>query len=357
VVASEQLTEFAAAIDRIGARERASLGPDDVAYARRLETLALRLGRAGRVLIVGSLEPVTFSVGVALLASYKLIQAFEIGHYVLHGAYDELDPTGHFHSTTFEWEVPFEEVSWRATHNLRHHVYVNVPGRDPDVRYGVVRLSSRARRRWFHRLQLPAAMLGIPFLGLTGSLHVQSGYELVFGTAAERPEPHFDMDRSPRALATLARRALRKAIRFYGKNYVLYPALAGPLGWKLVVGNWLAERLRDLYIATPLMGSHTGDDIAEYPQGTRAGSRAGWYVMQVEATRNFAAPTWISILAGSLNYQIEHHLFPDLPPNRLRAIADEVRALCDKHGVKYTTTTYFGQTRRMMARIAQLARM
>ena len=351
-----RLERFGAALAAIGERERASLGDEDLAYIAGIERLATRLGRLGRVLIGGSLEPVSFSIGVAMLASYKLIQSFEVGHYVLHGAYDHLDPSGHFHSKTYRWECPFEEETWRHTHNVRHHVYVNIPGRDRDITYGVVRLNSRARHRWFHRLQVPAALLGVPFLGLTGSFHVMSVYELVFGTGLDQPEPHFDMDRSPRAILELAKRAIRKSVRYYGKNYVLYPALSGPLFWKLILGNWLAERVRDLWIAVPLMGSHTGDDIAEYPQGTRAHGRAAWYVMQIEATRNFQAPAWFSILAGSLNYQIEHHVFPDLPPNRLRAIAPEVRELCREYGVSYKTGRYVDQARRMIARIVELSR-
>ncbi len=62
--------------------------------------------------------------------------------------------------------------------------------------------------------------------------------------------------------------------------------------------------------------------------------------MQVEATNNFEVSRPISILCGGLDRQIEHHLFPQLPPNRLREIAPEVRAVCERHGVHYRTASW-----------------
>jgi linoleoyl-CoA desaturase len=62
--------------------------------------------------------------------------------------------------------------------------------------------------------------------------------------------------------------------------------------------------------------------------------------MQVEATNNFEVSRPISILCGGLDKQIEHHLFPHLPPNRLREIAPEVRAACERHGIRYRTASW-----------------
>ncbi len=42
-----------------------------------------------------------------------------------------------------------------------------------------------------------------------------------------------------------------------------------------------------------------------------------------------------SVICGGLDRHIEHHLWPDLPPQRLRALSGRVRALCAKHGVRY----------------------
>jgi linoleoyl-CoA desaturase len=62
--------------------------------------------------------------------------------------------------------------------------------------------------------------------------------------------------------------------------------------------------------------------------------------MQVEAARDVELPEWLSILCGALDLQIEHHLFPRLPPNRLRQLAPRVRSICEAHGVDYRSDTW-----------------
>ncbi|HEX5771360.1 MAG TPA: fatty acid desaturase, partial [Nocardioidaceae bacterium] len=45
----------------------------------------------------------------------------------------------------------------------------------------------------------------------------------------------------------------------------------------------------------------------------------------------------LHVMSGNLGYQIEHHLFPDLPSNRYREISLRVRRLCEEYGIPYTT--------------------
>jgi NADPH-dependent stearoyl-CoA 9-desaturase len=63
----------------------------------------------------------------------------------------------------------------------------------------------------------------------------------------------------------------------------------------------------------------------------------------------------ISILCGGLERQIEHHLFPSLPPRRLREIAPEVQAICEKHGVAYKTASWGKTLRKVAMQIARLS--
>jgi linoleoyl-CoA desaturase len=78
--------------------------------------------------------------------------------------------------------------------------------------------------------------------------------------------------------------------------------------------------------------------------------------MQVEAANNYEVSLPVSVLCGGLDRQIEHHLFPTLSPQRLRQIAPEVRAICERHGVAYKTDTWGRTLRKALAHIAQLSR-
>jgi linoleoyl-CoA desaturase len=77
--------------------------------------------------------------------------------------------------------------------------------------------------------------------------------------------------------------------------------------------------------------------------------------MQVEAARNIEVPHVISILCGGLDRQIEHHLFPRLPPNRLREISARVRAVCEAHGVRYLSKGWLGTLREVTAELWHLS--
>ena len=57
--------------------------------------------------------------------------------------------------------------------------------------------------------------------------------------------------------------------------------------------------------------------------------------MQMMATNNVSCPVWMDWFHGGLQYQIEHHLYPDLPRHQLRAASGYVRPMCAKLGIRY----------------------
>ena len=66
-------------------------------------------------------------------------------------------------------------------------------------------------------------------------------------------------------------------------------------------------------------------------------TQAEWYLRQMLGSANFNAGPLMAFMSGNLCYQIEHHLFPDLPSNRYAEIGVRVRALCEKYDLPYTT--------------------
>jgi fatty acid desaturase len=70
---------------------------------------------------------------------------------------------------------------------------------------------------------------------------------------------------------------------------------------------------------------------------------------------NFNAGPLLAFSSGNLCYQIEHHLFPDLPSNRLAEIAAQVRTLCDKYGLPYNTGSLAQQYLSTLRTINRLA--
>jgi NADPH-dependent stearoyl-CoA 9-desaturase len=338
-IEAERMRQFAARIDAIRARVEAEIGAEDVAHIKKVRAFSNAMQLTGRFLIHVSLDPVTFSLGVGALWLHKQLEATEIGHTALHGAFDKLPGAEAFKSKGFDWKTPIDEESWHHGHNVLHHQYTNVTGRDPDIHFGAVRLNERTPHETTHYFQLPIALWAASNFGAVMNLHF-TGVEDILRRKGH-PE-RFDIlaDDKPETVRAAWGKALRKYIPYYAKEYVLFPALAGPLFPKVLLGNWLSEVMRDLYSAATIFCGHVGEDVADYPEGTRAGGRGAWYKMQIESANDFEVPLPISMLCGALDLQIEHHMFPKFPTNRLREIAPEVKAVCAEFGVRYKTDTW-----------------
>ena len=66
-------------------------------------------------------------------------------------------------------------------------------------------------------------------------------------------------------------------------------------------------------------------------------------------SRNVRGSRFVDFLLGGLNYQIEHHLFPNMPRPNLRHAQPLVRAFCRQHHLPYTESTLFGSYTRPCA--------
>jgi fatty acid desaturase len=329
-----RLASFARALDVIRDEMDSALGEADSAHIRRIGRLSAALEIVGRSLIHFSFEPVAFGMGVAALSGHKSLELMEIGHMALHGCYDKLEGTERYHMKQFRWKAPIDEASWRVGHNIRHHQYTNIEGRDPDLDFGLLRLSARVPFRRVHLLQPVTNLLSWLGFATAINMHVTGLIDVYSG----RRDATAPSDLKPETVRVQKRRFTSKLLRYYTREYVFFPLLAGPFFMKTLLGNALSEMIRDVQAASIIYCGHVG--AKDYAPGTHAKGRPQWYQMQVEAARNVQVSYPVSVLCGGLDRQIEHHLFPRLPPNRLREIAPRVKAICEEHGVQYLEASW-----------------
>jgi len=83
--------------------------------------------------------------------------------------------------------------------------------------------------------------------------------------------------------------------------------------------------------------------------------RNGWYVRQVIGSANITGGALMDLMTGNLSYQIEHHLFPDLPSNRYAEIAPSVRDACERYGLPYVTGSLPRQFGSVVSRLFRMA--
>lgn len=122
-------------------------------------------------------------------------------------------------------------------------------------------------------------------------------------------------------------------------RFVLLPALFLPLGAEaavaVLVNSIGAEVLTNLHTYAIVVPNHAGEDLERFDSPPK--NKAEFYYRQVVGSTNYpGGSAWRDFLCGYLNYQIEHHLWPNLPALAYREIAPAVRRVCEKHGVPYT---------------------
>ncbi|HVU02931.1 MAG TPA: acyl-CoA desaturase [Polyangiaceae bacterium] len=329
------LDALARDLDAVRARVTAEIGKEDAEYIEDVRLAARALEVSGRLLIHVSLDPITFGAGVLGLALYKILENMELGHNVMHGQYDFMeDPS--LDSKTYEWDLVGTAKTWKKAHNVTHHTYTNVLGKDDDFGYLFFRLSSDQAWKPSHLFQyLVNPLSGLFFDHAVSYYHARpSEYLTAPEGSEERRSQVREMLRDWLALAG-------KSARQYGKEYVFYPALAGPFAPKVALGNALAQGIRNVWTYAVIQCGHLTESTSTFTEEDLKGeTRGGFYLRQILGSSNIEAGPLLGMFTGHLSHQIEHHLFPDIPARRYREMSGEVRKICEKHGVSYNTGTF-----------------
>ncbi|MGC1214505.1 MAG: acyl-CoA desaturase [Micromonospora sp.] len=230
---------------------------------------------------------------------------------------------------------------WIDKHN-RHHANPNHADEDPDVGAGALvwtyeqATATRGFGRWLARRQ---AWLFFPMLLLEGlALHVASVRALVGREPNDRwstPVRH----RTVEALLLLAHAA--------GYLGLVFTAMSPAKALLFVAVH---QGLWGLYMGCAFAPNHKG-----MPMPTDADD-LDFLRKQVLTSRNVRGGHVVDLALGGLNYQVEHHLFPNMPRTNLRRAQPIVRAYCAEHGVSYVETGLVESYRQALAHLHEVGR-
>lgn len=339
---AEQVEAFGAEIDAIREEVMSSLGEQDARYIRRILKTQRYAEIAGRGLLFLGFLPPAWLAGTALLSLSKILENMEIGHNVMHGQWDWLkDPA--LNSATYEWDNTCPSSQWKHSHNYMHHTFTNVVGKDRDVGYGILRMSED--QPWH-----PVYLLQPAYNWILAGL-------FQWGVALHDLEfERLGKDKSWGDVRQQLREIWKKSRRQVLKDYVLFPALAGPGFLFTLAGNASANLVRNLWAYMVIFCGHFTDGVEMFTEEQLQGeSRAEWYLRQLLGSSNLEGGRAFHILTGHLSHQIEHHLFPDMPAHRYAEIGPRVQALCEKYDLPYNTGSLPRQFGTVMKRILRLA--
>jgi fatty acid desaturase len=140
------------------------------------------------------------------------------------------------------------------------------------------------------------------------------------------------------------------------KDYVLFPLLSGPSLPFVLAGDATANLARNLWSFMIIFCGHFPDGTQQFTEEQAENeSRGEWYYRQLLGSANLTGGKLFHILAGNLSFQIEHHLFPDLPAHRYAEISAEVSKITERYRIPYNTGPLHRQFGSVVRKIGKLA--
>jgi fatty acid desaturase len=213
---------------------------------------------------------------------------------------------------------------WRYTHNYRHHVVTNVVGMDGDLGYGVMRVTRDEKWKVRNLTQpLRNMLMAITFewgIGLHDLHSERQRASPVTGKAA------------------ILKAFARKTARQVGKDYVVLPLLSRRRWRRTLKANVIPNLLRNVWAYVVICCGHFAHGAEKFTEAALEDeTKPEWYLRQMLGAANFDARPVMAFMSGNLCYQIEHHIFPDLPSNRYAEVSHRLKDVCATYDLPYTT--------------------
>ncbi|MBM9592524.1 acyl-CoA desaturase [Leptospira sp. 201903075] len=337
----EEIEAFGKEVETLRDEVMAKVGKEDADHIRFIYKTYRYTEILGRGLLHFSFEPISFVAGTLLLATSKIINNMELGHNVLHGQYDWMnDPR--FNSRTFEWDIVSDAHQWKFYHNYMHHTYTNVLNKDHDYGYNFTRLTEEQKWKPVHLTQ--------PFTNLLLAMNFQWGVG-AHGFRVEYMEIP-KKQRKKKSLKDYKAVFFKKIELQLVKDYLLFPLLAGLNFPKIILGNLIANLIRNLWTYAVIFCGHFTENAESFSVDDITGeTKAEWYLRQLKGSSNLDGSNFFYTMTGHLSHQIEHHMFPSMPAKRYREVAPRLKEICAKYGQHYNTGSFVKQFASVWKRI------
>lgn len=348
---------FANDVQDLHARLKADLGENDLAHLRKMERWSRTCSIIGYAFAWIFPNPVAaMFMGMGNVGRWATVT-----HHVMHRGYDSVpNVPDRFKSKYFamgwrrfiDWIDWLHPDAWAHEHNHLHH-YNTGQLDDPDL---------VERNAWFIRdKRMPRMLkrLSIILVMMTWKLTYYAPNTFWALKQHRKIKAQTPVQSKAQPLPTMGSVSryiipgekvifpvtpwgvefyLRCVLPYGLLRFGLIPALFLPLGvwaWSAVLINSILAEIVANVVSFVIIGpNHTGEDVYRFNANFK--NRQEFYVQQVAGSVNYPGGTDArDFLLGYLNYQIEHHVWPDLPMLKYRQAAPQLKAICRKHGVPY----------------------
>jgi len=288
---------------------------------------------------------VTGTASVSLWLFYGLYLLMGLGivgigtsvmHDSNHGAYTDNDTINNLLGSVLNILGGYS-LNWKIQHNVLHHTYTNIEGLDEDINSGfILRMSPEKPLRKFHRFQHLYAwglycLMNIYWVTAKDYIHLF----------------RYDKNNLLQNQKTTLRKALIE-LSLLKVLYVIYMIVlpimfSGEAWYHVVLGILAMHVVAGFSLAVIFQPAHVVE-TSDYSRPSEDRKMVNnWAVHQVMNTADFAQDNkLVSWFIGGLNFQIEHHLFPQVCHVHYPAIARIVESVANDFNLPYQVMPTFG---------------
>lgn len=230
------------------------------------------------------------------------------------------------------------DVNWRIQHNILHHTYTNITGFDEDINPGpVMRFTPHEKRRVLHKYQHIYAYF------LYGMMTLMWFVTKDYKQAARYQRMGLIGTQKLTYSKLMIRIVVSKVL--YAAMIFGLPIWLSPAPWYFTILGFLVMQFIAGFILGIIFQPAHVVPTSDYPMPDNSGNiDADWAVSQLYNTANFAPGAKLfSWYVGGLNYQVEHHLFPNICHVHYSEISKIVKDTAEEYNLPYHSYKTFGQ--------------
>jgi linoleoyl-CoA desaturase len=290
-------------------------------------------------------------------------------------------------SQVWDWDTASTKEAWKHSHNYVHHTFTNILEKDRDLGYEIMRIDPH--QKW-HPVYLLQPIYNV-LLMLTFEWGV-AVHDLDFTAIRAGEKPMKQVRKELKGIADKGRLQIQK-------DYIAWPLLSAAVSTGVRAGihalakrrqsrtarvkaklrrsqapafdarkafletykatakaNLWANIVRNVWSNAIIFCGHFPDQTYVFTEDeVRDEQPGGRYVRQLIGAANIEGSPLFHVMSGNLGYQVEHHLYPDMPSSRYGEIAPRVREICKRYGLPYNTGRFgkqWGGVQRTILRLA-----
>lgn len=274
-------------------------------------------------ILLAPLDFYTLILFFGLLGITKGLIGFNLVHDALHGSYSKYKWLNSFIGYCFDFNGTSSYI-WKISHNQHHHVYTNIPGHDDDIDKAILlRLNPVDKLYWFHRFQHFYAPILYCFIGFNWVFY--SDYAWFISEKKKQPIPKKEV-----ILFILLKIANLSAF------LILPLLLLSAPWWQVLLGYFSMQVCAGIVISIVFQLAHVVENVHYFSPNEKGEISNNWITHELMTTSNFATHNlFLTSLIGGLNFQIEHHLFPQISHVHYPKISKIIKETVCEYGLPY----------------------